>query len=319
MSTSARLLALLGLLQTHRYWGGAELADRLEVSPRTLRRDVDRLRDLGYPVAADRGVGGGYQLRAGAALPPMVLDADEAVAVAVALRTAASTAVSGIEEASVGALAKLAQVMPPALRRRVEALQSATTPLAAPGGGARVDAAHLTTLAQACRDAERVSLDYEPHGRERASRTVEPAALVPLGRRWYLLAWDLSRADWRTFRLDRVHGASRTGERFRPRGVPGGDPAAYVQGSIEARPRPEARVRIAADPDLVRERVGRWVRVDPEGSGGTLLTAPVDDADWLVLVLSVVGAEFEVIGPPEVRDHLAARAALLARGAAAAT
>src|SRR5438270_10563748 len=158
-NTSSRMLRLLSLLQTHRYWPGAELAARLEVSPRTLRRDVDRLRELGYPVDAQRGVDGGYQLAAGAILPPLVLDDEEAVALAIGLRTAAQGAVVGIEEASVRALAKVVQVMPPRLRRRVEALRSATV-LSLWTGGPTVDANVLTAVAQACRDGERMRFGY---------------------------------------------------------------------------------------------------------------------------------------------------------------
>jgi predicted DNA-binding transcriptional regulator YafY len=198
-NTSGRMLRLLSLLQTHRYWPGGELAGRLEVSPRTLRRDVDRLRELGYPVDATRGVAGGYQLQAGAAVPPLLLDDEEAVAIAVGLRTAAAGAVAGFEETSVRALAKVIQLLPPRLRRRIDALQAATAP-GGFGGGPTLDAGTLTTLAMACRGEERVRFSYTSRAAEPSTRTVEPHRLVSLGRRWYLVAWDLDRADWRRSR-----------------------------------------------------------------------------------------------------------------------
>src|SRR5689334_17865025 len=194
-NTSARMLRLLSLLQTHRYWPGAELADRLEVSPRTLRRDVDRLRELGYPVDAARGVAGGYQLQAGAAVPPLLLDDEEAVAIAIGLRSAAAGAVAGFEETSVRALAKVIQLLPPRLRRRIDALQAATAP-GGTGDGPALDAIALTTVAMACRGEERLRFEYAARDGAETPRHVEPHRLVSLGRRWYLVAWDLDRGDW---------------------------------------------------------------------------------------------------------------------------
>src|SRR5712692_3411076 len=230
-NTSSRTLRLLSLLQTHRFWPGDELADRLEVSPRTLRRDIDRLRELGYPVDAHRGVDGGYQLAAGAVLPPLVLDDEEAVALAIDLRTAAQGAVAGIEEASVRALAKVVQVMPPRLRRRVDALRAATVP-AVWAAGPTVDAGILTTIAQACRDEERLRFSYTVQSGEQTARHVEPHRLVSLGRRWYLVAYDLLRQDWRSFRLDRLEHPRNTGTRFSPRELPAKDAAAFVRAGI---------------------------------------------------------------------------------------
>nr|WP_296073144.1 WYL domain-containing protein [uncultured Actinoplanes sp.] len=262
-NTSARMLRLLSLLQTHRYWPGAELADRLEVSPRTLRRDVDRLRELGYPVDASRGVAGGYQLQAGAAVPPLLLDDDEAVAIAVGLRTAAAGAVAGFEETSVRALAKVIQLLPPRLRRRIDALREVTSP-GVFGGGPVLDAAVLTTIALACRGEERLRFDYAPRSAPPASRHVEPHRLVPLGRRWYLIAWDLDRADWRSFRVDRLSEPSLTGARFRPRPIPGDDPAAWLRSRIATIPnRYEVSVVLEAPPDQVRAVVGHWGAVEP--------------------------------------------------------
>src|SRR6202789_477064 len=228
-NTSTRTLRLLSLLQAKRYWPGGELADRLGVSPRTLRRDVDRLRELGYPVEAQRGVDGGYQLAAGAALPPLVVDDEEAVALAVGLQAAAQGPVEGIADSSVRALAKVVQVMPARLRRRVEALTAMTVP-AAWDGSARyaLDPAVLTTIALACRDAERIRFGYTAADGTASARHVEPHRMVSLGRRWYLVGYDLDRQAWRSFRLDRLNEPAGTGARFRPRELPAEDAAAFV-------------------------------------------------------------------------------------------
>ena len=218
--TSSRLLELLSLLQARRDWPGAELAERLEVSGRTIRRDVERLRGLGYPVESLSGPAGGYRLRAGTAMPPLLLDEDEAIAIAVGLRTAARASVAGIEETSIRALVKLEQVLPAHLRRRVGALGSAT--IAPPVTGPTVDPQHLTVIAAACRDSECLRFAYRSRDGSDTRREVEPHSLVNLGRRWYLVAWDRRRDDWRTFRVDRldrpggdwsdVHGARAAGE-----------------------------------------------------------------------------------------------------------
>ena len=242
-NTSSRTLRLLSLLQTRRYWPGEELAGQLRVSPRTLRRDIDRLRELGYPIQAQRGVAGGYQLAAGSALPPLVVDDEEAVALAVGLQAAAQGAgapgaVEGIAEASVRALAKVVQVMPARLRRRVQALGAVTVPAGweAVGGAARetVDPEVLTALALACRDTERVRFSYTAAGGEQADREVEPHRLVLLGRRWYLVGYDLDRQDWRSYRLDRLAAPNGTGVRFRARELPGGDAAAFVRAGVQS-------------------------------------------------------------------------------------
>jgi biotin operon repressor BirA-like protein len=222
LETSARLLRLLSLLQTRPNWSGAELADRLGMSDRTIRRDIERLRDLGYPVHAARGVAG-YRLGAGAALPPLLLDDDEAVAVAVGLRTAAA-GIRGIEEASLGALAKLEQLLPSRLRRRVNAVQASTLPVPGDGAGPRVDPAVLAMLAGACRDRERLHMAYRDHHGSLGRRAVEPYRLVSWGRRWYLVAWDLDREGWRILRIDRVEPTTvtPTGQRFTPLALPEG-------------------------------------------------------------------------------------------------
>jgi predicted DNA-binding transcriptional regulator YafY len=303
-NTSGRMLRLLSLLQTHRFWPGGELADRLEVSDRTLRRDVDRLRELGYPVHASRGVAGGYQLQAGAALPPLLLDDDEAVAIAVGLRTAAAGAVEGIEETSVRALSKVIQVMPPRLRRRVNALQEYTIPVVM-RGGPTVDSVALTAIAQACRDEERLRFTYTAREGEPAGRLVEPHRLVSLGRRWYLVAWDVERHDWRTFRVDRLTGPAPTGARFRPRELPAADAAAFVRERLATLPtRYRVVVEVAAPAARVRAVVDRWGTVEEVGEDRCRLVMAVDSLDWPALVLSAVGAAFEVVDPPELRTHL---------------
>ncbi len=303
-NTSSRTLRLLSLLQTHRFWPGAELAERLGVSPRTLRRDVDRLRELGYPVDAQRGVDGGYQLAAGAALPPLVVDDEEAVALAVGMQAAAQGAVAGIEEPAVRALTKVVQVMPPRLRRRVEALRSVTVPTAWSAGPA-LDPDVLTTLAQACRDDERVEFGYTTHAGERATRLVEPHRLVPLGRRWYLVAYDLHRHDWRSFRLDRLTGPRRTGARFRPRGLPAADAAEFVRAGLRNLPLPYAvEVRIEAPADAVAARLGRWATVTAEGPDACVLRMTADNLDWAAFALGVAGAPFAVRSPPELAAHV---------------
>src|SRR6478752_7210140 len=227
--TSSRLLKLLSLLQAQRHWPGDELARRLEVSGRTIRRDVDRLRELGYPIEAMTGPTGGYRLRAGSAMPPLLLDDDEAIAIAVGLRTAAGSSVTGIDETAVRALVKLEQVLPSHLRRRVGALGAATSTL--PYSGPTVDPGHLTTIAAACRDLECLRFGYRTRDGTASRRDVEPHSLVNHGRRWYLAAWDRGRADWRTFRLDRMAKPSATGVRFARRALPARDAAAYVAQS----------------------------------------------------------------------------------------
>lgn len=302
-NTSARMLRLLSLLQTHRYWPGPELADRLEVSERTLRRDIDRLRELGYPVDAHRGVAGGYQLQSGAAMPPLLLDDDEAVAIAVGLRSAAGTAIAGVEESAVQALAKVVQVMPPRLRRRVDALQSYTVPVSF--AGPTVDADTLTVLAQACRDDERLRFSYVSRDGGRTARLAEPHRLVSFGRRWYLVAWDAERHDWRTFRVDRLSDPVTTGARFRQRELPGGDAAAFVRQQIASVPtRYQVVVRIQAPARDVERVVDRWGTVEPDGDSSCTLVMGVDELSWPAMILGVVGADFEVVSPDELRDRL---------------
>lgn len=297
------MLRLLSLMQTHRYWSGNDLADRLGVSLRTLRRDVDRLRELGYPVDANRGVSGGYQLQAGASLPPLLLDDEEAVAIAVGLRTAAGGVVAGIEETSVRALSKIVQVMPPRLRRRVDALQEFTVPAVL--SGPTVDAGTLSTLAQACRDDERLGFGYTKRDGEAGRRTVEPHRLVSLGRRWYLVAYDLERHDWRSFRVDRLSEPVATGVRFRQRELPADDAAAFVQAGIaSATSQIEVAVTIFAPAETVRQVTAHWAEVEPVDDSACRMTMRVDTLDWPALLLGTIGAEFEVVTPPELGERL---------------
>jgi predicted DNA-binding transcriptional regulator YafY len=309
-ATSGRLLELLSLLQTRRDWPGDELARRLEVSGRTVRRDVERLRTLGYPVEATTGPDGGYRLEAGTAMPPLVLDDEEAVAIAVGLRTAAGASVAGIEETSVRALVKLEQVLPPHLRRRVSALDAATATLDRPVAGPRVEPEALTAIAGACRDTVRLRFGYRSREGEDTRRHVEPLSLVHLGPRWYLVAWDCAREDWRTFRLDRIAGVPAPGERFTPRALPGGDPAAYVAESRStAVYRYQARVTLQAPADEVSAR-HRWTegRLEAVDERSCVYTASDDSLEWLALRIGFLGIPFEVHEPPELREWCAALA-----------
>jgi predicted DNA-binding transcriptional regulator YafY len=299
------MLRLLSLLQTHRFWSGSDLADRLDVSERTVRRDVDRLRELGYPVEATRGVAGGYQLQAGAALPPLLLDDDEAVAIAVSLRTSAGGVVAGIEESSVSALSKLVQVMPPKLRRQMDALQDYTVPAVL--SGPTIDAEALVTLARACRDDERIRFDYRTYEGAEMLRTVEPHRLVSLGRRWYLVGWDLDRHDWRSYRVDRLTDPHLTGFRFRQRDLPADDAAAFVQqGIASAHQLTDVTVRVAASADEVRRHTGRWADVTSIDEQHCLLEMKVDTFNWPAMLLGAIDADFDVLRPPELGDHLRA-------------
>ncbi|GAA4079014.1 YafY family protein [Actinomadura miaoliensis] len=305
-NTSTRTLRLLSLLQTHRYWPGTELAERLGVSVRTLRRDIDRLRELGYPVEAQRGVDGGYQLAAGAALPPLMIDDEEAVALAVGLQTAAQGAVEGIAESSVRVLAKVVQVMPPRLRRRVEALRAMTVPAGWGGPGrAGVDPGVLTTLALACRDSEQLRFSYTAADGRHTDRHVEPHRLVPFGRRWYLVAYDLARHDWRSFRVDRLSAPDGTGARFRPRDLPAADAAEFVRAGLENLPRPyQVEVLVDAPAATVRERMGRWSTVEEIDAEHCRVHMTTDSLDWPTMALGALDADFRVLNPPELLDQL---------------
>lgn len=316
---TARALHLLGLLQSRVSWTAAELAANLDVTERSVRRDIERLRSLGYPVRASRGSGGGYQLGAGGALPPLLLDPDEAVAVAVCLRMAAGGTVAGVGDVALRALAKLDQVLPSRLREQVSALQQAL--IAIPGSAVAVDPDILLVLARACRDHTEARFGYirghteddEGRGSEAEAppevRRVEPYHLVARGGRWYLLAFDLDRDDWRTFRLDRMSQVRNTTWRFRPRpAVP--DAASYVTDAVIRAPyRHLARVRFEAPlaqvAELVPTNAGEFVDL---GADGCELQTGAMSVRWLAVHLLALGLPFTVLEPPELRDELAAMA-----------
>jgi predicted DNA-binding transcriptional regulator YafY len=316
-ATSGRLLQLLSLLQARRDWTGAELAERLEVSGRTIRRDIDRLRELGYPVDSLTGPAGGYRLRAGTAMPPLLLDDEEAIAIAVGLRTAARASVTGIEETAVRALVKLEQVLPAHLRRRVSAVSAAT--IAPPVDGPTVDPQHLTTIAAACRDTERLRFAYCSRDGIESRRQVEPHSLVNLGRRWYLVAWDCGREDWRTFRVDRVDRPASAGVRFSPRPLPAGDAATQVRRSISGAPyRYEARVTLHAGADEIAGRIpAHWGAVEAIDDESCTYRTGDDDLRWLALRIAILGVDFEVHEPPELVEHLYELGRRLTRAASA--
>jgi predicted DNA-binding transcriptional regulator YafY len=312
LNTSARLLRLLTLLQTRRDWSGADLAERLEVSTRTVRNDIERLRELGYPVHGTPGIAGGYRLGAGASLPPLLLDDEEAVAVAVGVRTAAGGTVAGIEEASVRALAKLEQVLPSRLRRRVSALQSVTVPFTAIGP--RVDPDILAVIAGACRDNEQLRFRYQSYVGAASRRMVEPHRLVHTGRRWYLVAWDVDRQDWRTFRVDRIEPRIATDRRFEPRDPPAEDIAAYVAASVSSPYRYQARIVLHAPLTEVAERVpltaGRLEAIDDHSC---LLHTWSDWLGGIAVYVALIGVDFTVLEPPELIEQVRELAGRFAR------
>jgi predicted DNA-binding transcriptional regulator YafY len=301
VSTSARLLRLLSLLQTPRDWTGAELAERLEVSARTIRNDIDRLRALGYPVHATRGSVGGYRLAAGATLPPLLLDDEEAVAVAIGLRTATRGAVTGIEETSLRALAKLEQVLPPRLRSRVSALQAYTLHVRG-RSGPTVDPAVLTDLARSCRDHNRLRFDYSDRRGAASQRRVEPHRVVNWGQRWYLVAWDADRADWRTFRVDRILAGMSPGQRFTPRALSDVEVEALVSRGIPAASRRfQARVTVHAPVAAMAERIGPWVgTLTSVDDRSCVLEAGADSLESMAAYLGLLGVDFTVSDPPEL-------------------
>lgn len=312
--TTSRILRLLSLLQTHRDWSGSELAGRLEVSPRTIRRDIDRLRELGYPVHASAGVAGGYRLQAGASMPPLLLDDEEAVAIAMGLRFAAGGSVAGIDDASVRALAKLEQVLPSRLRRRVNALQTYTVPLTY-GGGPTVDPDTLICIVQACRDLERLRFDYTAKDGAATKRLVEPHRLVSAGRRWYLVCWDVDRHDWRTFRVDRLSACVAEAIHFHPRELPAEDAAAYVQNAIASTyTRHQLVVRLHAPlQDLAAKVRSQDGRLEEINKNTCLLTATGDSLEWMAAWMGWFGVDFEILQPPELIDYVRTLASRLER------
>ncbi|MET9159112.1 YafY family protein [Streptomyces parvulus] len=316
--TPARLLTLLSLLQTPREWPGGELADRLGVSRRTVRRDIDRLRELGYPVQATMGADGGYRLVAGKAMPPLVLDDEEAVAIAVGLRAGAGHAVEGLDEASVRALAKLEQVLPSRLRHRVTTLQAATTPMTT-GDGPSIATGTLTVMASTVAGHGRLRFAYRAGDGTESRRVTEPYRLVSTGRRWYLIAYDLDREDWRTFRVDRVSEPFATGARFTPRELPTGDAAEYLRRSMQRRNDSyDVDVLFLDAPEVVAARLPQWIGTPEAAEGGAscVLRATVSDApEWMAVRLAMTGLEFRVRQPAELVDRVRELGARLGRAA----
>ncbi|MEW9554386.1 helix-turn-helix transcriptional regulator [Nonomuraea sp. NPDC050783] len=310
LETSARLLRLLSLLQTHRDWPGTELAERLGVSTRTVRRDVGRLRELGYPVHAVAGTPG-YRLGPGTQVPPLLLDDDEAVAVAVGLRTAAGGSVSGIEETSLRALAKLERVLPSRLRHRVHALRSMTVPMGR--AGSVVDPAALAAIAAACRDRETLRFDYRAHDGQDSVRAAEPYRLVHSGRHWYLLGWDTGRAAWRTYRIDRLSLRTPNGPRFAPREPPEDDAAAYVSRSISSSPyRYQARFTVHAPAEVVAGLMPATAgTIEPIDERSCALSSGANHLDELAVWVALMDIDFVVHEPPELVGRVRALAARL--------
>jgi predicted DNA-binding transcriptional regulator YafY len=307
VKTSARLLKLLSLLQTPRDWSGTTLASELGVGIRTVRRDVDKLRNLGYPVEAVAGVAG-YRLGAGASLPPLLLDDEEAVAVAIGLRGSAAGGVAGLEESSVRALTKLEQVLPSRLRHRVRLLQSVAVPAVQ---GAVVDPEVLLAVAAVCRDHQRLRFDYSSHDGTASVRTTEPHRLVHTGRRWYLTAWDLDRDDWRTYRLDRMTLRIPTGPGFTPREVP--ELAVTGAGIASGAYRYQAVFRMRASAAEVADRLSSSIAtVEIVDDTTCLVRTGSNSLDELVLYMGLLGFAFEVVSPPEVAEHVRTVAARLA-------
>jgi predicted DNA-binding transcriptional regulator YafY len=313
LQTSARLLRLLSLLQQRRHWSGRDLSQRLEVDGRTLRRDVDRLRELGYPVHASAGVGGGYQLGPGSSVPPVLLTDDEAVALAFALRTAAGS-VAKMEETSIGLLAKLDQVMPARLRKRASALHSVTLSLSNAQTSPPVDV--LTRIASACRDHIKVKLNYKDRDGKGSSRTLEPLRLVHAGSRWYLVAWDTQREDWRTFRVDRIERLVSSGPQFTPRKFPG-DIAQYVSQSMRhVAYRYRVRLRLSGSLEMLSKSVPGWCgALEAAGEDACTLSTGADSLESLAALMLMTGGEFEILDAPELLPGLRTIAARLARAA----
>jgi predicted DNA-binding transcriptional regulator YafY len=332
-ATTSRTLELLSLLQSHRHWSARELVDRLGVSERTLRRDVDRLRELGYGIESMRGSTGGYRLEAGTGLPPLLLTDDEGVAIAVGLRSQATAGLRGAEHTTLSALAKIEQVLPPALRRRIDALQSHATV----GAGGRapdpdgtvgrpapeVDAELLGLLALGCRDSERLRFRYTDAAGETSSRVVEPYRLVPVARRWYLLAWDREREDWRTFRLDRIADVFQTRVHFAPRPMSDEDARTRVERALRWRSR-SVTARVVAEiphPQLA-DHLGWYGRdVVADGPAHSVWPLEADSVENLVMALMWMprGIRYRVEGSPEVLDFLAVQAERFAAAVPSAT
>lgn len=302
LKTSARLLRLLSVLQSRQHWPGSELSERVGVDPRTIRRDIDRLRELGYAVEASAGPGGGYQLKPGSLLPPVLLDDDEAVAVAVAVRAAAGS-VARMEETAAGLLAKLDQLLPARLRRRASALHSVTVSL----GSSRTlpSMEMLTRIATACRDRLKLRLNYRDRAGNATTRTVEPLRLAHTGHLWYLVAWDAQRADWRTFRTDRIQRLVSTGPHFAPREFPG-DVAEFVSRSMTRVPyRHRLRLRLQGSAAELVKRIPSWCGVlEALDDASCALSTGADSVEGLAAQVVLLGTDFEILDSPELLPEL---------------
>ncbi|MDR6890476.1 MULTISPECIES: helix-turn-helix transcriptional regulator [Variovorax] len=315
LSASARLIRLLSLFQAQRSWTGADLAARLEVTQRTLRRDVDRLRSLGYTVDSTSGVAGGYRLGAGTSLPPLLLEDEEAIAVALGLSSPAGAAAGDIENASMRALAKLEQLMPQRLRRRLDSVRASVVPVMRGKSGVRLKAVSL--FAEACTERLELRFDYRDHHDAASARTVEPHRVVQTGQRWYLLAWDTARQDWRTFRLDRIDEPVPTGTRFTARRLPHGDIEAYMQHALTVSPfLHHARVVVYAPAKALEPHLG-WVGGTPQAldDSRTRIETGANSLDALAVWLACLGHDFEIESPKELVGHLAVVAARLDKAA----
>lgn len=303
---SARVLELLTLLQSRRHWSGEELARRLEVSPRTLRRDVESLQDLGYPITTTRGTGGGYQLAPGGSLPPLVLNEDEAAAVVIALKDAATGNHPTEASAAVTALAKIVQVLPAKIRRRIASLQRVATLPGPYGSPAAVDTTVLTTFALAARDNETVIFAYTDAKGASTSRRVQPHHVVSLDQRLYLIAHDLDRADWRIFRIDRASNSRRTRQTFTPKLLPVEDPAEYVRSRLyEAWTIYEVTATVQAPAEDVQEKLGGWGEATPISEESCAVRIPTSDLDWATFALAALHAPFTIHEPEQAITHAA--------------
>lgn len=313
--TSSRMLQLLNLLQLHRYWHGPDLAERLGVSARTLRRDIDRLRGLGYLIESVRGQEGGYQMASGASLPPLVFTDEEAVALAIGLRDVAHGSDPATAEASLHALAKLTATLPPSVRRRIELMAHVTEGPDAIRHQDQPPAHVLGTVAQACQDTVRLRFGYRAFGAaeddESVERYVEPYRLVTRGRRWYLVAFDLDRDDWRTFRVDRISEPAPARNSFTPRPLPAQDLSRYVGNRIrELRPQHRVEIDVDVAADVARTRLGKWASVSPITTTSARVTLTTSDLDGALFAIFAIGAPFHVV-TPELAEHVEQRSKLL--------
>jgi predicted DNA-binding transcriptional regulator YafY len=315
LKTAGRTLALLGLLQARREWSGALLRSRLEVSERTLRRDIENLRQLGYGIDSVPGVGGGYRLGPGASIPPLVLTSDEAVAIAIGLRTAAVSAVTGIEDAAAGALAKLEQSLSSTTRHRIATVENAMVPLGRSANAVDMDA--VVAVAGAIRESRQMRVDYRSHDGTATRRTIEPHRIVHTTHRWYVVAWDTARDDWRTLRLDRLTPRLPLAGRFTPRAIGDGELRTFITRSISASPyRYGCRVLMRASVGDVERRFGPTVATIVDlGDGTCELTTGSNSLEDLALYLGTSGIDFEVLDGDALRTALRSLAVRFARAA----